>query len=180
MFSHLWVGIFGKDVKKSRLSALSVAHHHNLAPQGSLAALHLAPRTAGRVRARCSFSSARSQVGEAAPGVCFPLRCCECNKGAEEEQVFPIPDKSKVERSRSRLCRAADAIKSALVKAASQPSLPVSGRLFQNKLTKVPRVRGVGYQSGAESGVKQPHECLGQPESDSVVSNPAKYVILYV
>lgn len=41
--SHLWVRILGKDVKKSGLPALSVAHHHNLAAEGSLIALHLAP-----------------------------------------------------------------------------------------------------------------------------------------
>lgn len=71
--SHLWVGIFGKDVKKSCLSALSVAHHHDLTPEWSLIALHLAPRTTGCVRVRLSFSAKLIRLGKAALNVCFML-----------------------------------------------------------------------------------------------------------
>lgn len=62
--SHLWVRIFGKDVKESRLPTLSVAHHHNLTTERSLIALHRARRITGGVRARFSSSSKQIDAGE--------------------------------------------------------------------------------------------------------------------
>lgn len=148
--SHLWVRIFGKDVKESRLPTLSVAHHHNLTTERSLIALHRARRITGGVRARFSSSSKQIDAGER-------LNTKRLNTG-RERRCSSNSEQTWSCAALPVLCATLRAPPGSTTdgttpeKAESPRSQLVSGGLFQNKRTG--KSCQIGLRSSVRSGVK--------------------------